>query len=147
MAASVIEQILARVKAVLLGATAAGQRVYRSRDDAFAVDELPAINIRRAGTTHDEQDLGNSVFRVAVEFTLEIHVAQAADPETAADAIHQAAHAALLADATLLTYGKASLTCTGTDLQTGTADRLATLLSAQYQLYAWAQHDNLTTFA
>jgi hypothetical protein len=139
MAASVVELILARVAAVLLaGSTAAGSRVYRARDDAFADDELPAIVIRRGAT--DGEVIGEAGERVRLEFTLAFHVAGS---ETAADALHVAAHALLLADATLASRGR-GLRCLGTEIQTDAADQPVAKLTARYQMQVFIRPGDLT---
>lgn len=131
MSASVIEQILARVKAALLNATAAGVQVYRGRQDAFAETQLPAINIKRSGSNHEP--LGDRADVVIVQFDVEHHVAATVDWETAADVLHMESHALILTDATLATLGR-GLRCTGTDAQGGDADQLIGLLTASYQI-------------
>jgi hypothetical protein len=139
MAASVVELVLARVAAVLLaGSTAAGSRVYRARDDAFADDELPAIVIRRGAT--DGEVIGEGGERVRLEFTLSFHVAGS---ETAADALHVDAHALLLAEATLASRGH-GLRCLGTEIQTDTADQPAAKLTARYQMQVFIRPGDLT---
>lgn len=141
MAASVAEQILARVQAVLLNATPAGAHVERGRDDAFGDSELPAINIRRANTGHER--LGDSGERVIVSFDLELHVATTGAWETAADALHMAAHAVLVADAPLAALGR-GLRCTGTDAQGDSADRVIGKLTARYQMQVFVRPGDLT---
>lgn len=141
MATSVAEQILARVQAVLLNATPAGAHVERGRDDAFGDSELPAINIRRASTGHDR--LGDSGERVVVSFDLELNVATQGDWETAADALHMAVHAVLVADTTLAALGR-GLRCTGTDAQGDSADRVIGKLTARYQMQVFVRPGDLT---
>jgi hypothetical protein len=130
MTASVSEQILARAKAVLIGATAAGANVERGRDDAYAPEECPAINIRRADSQHEP--LGSGVQRLTLAFDVDLF-ARGAAWETAADALHMAAHALLLADATLAGMGR-GLHCTGTEVTGDSADQPQGRLTAHYQI-------------
>lgn len=136
--ASVFEIILARAATVLLS-TSAGTRVYRARDDAFGVEELPAINLRRADTSADV--IGNSGERHVLAFSVAIHAAGAAW-ETAADAVHMQAHTALLADPTLASLGR-GLRCTGTDAQDDSADQPMGRLVATYQMQIFVRPGDL----
>lgn len=140
MAASVFELILARVAAVLLSATAAGSNVYRARDDAFAQDELPAINVRRGDTEGDVIGAGGE--RHVISFTLAFH-ARGAGWETAADALHMQAHALLMADATLAGKGR-GLRCTGSETQDDSADQPAGRLTARYQMQVFIRPGDLS---
>lgn len=140
MAASVFEMILARVQALLLGATAAGVHVYLAREDAFGADELPAINLRRENSNGDV--IGNNGERHVITFALEIHV-DGADPETQADALHMAAHALLLADATLASRGR-GLRLTATETLPASADRTVARLTARYQMQVFTRPGDLT---
>ncbi|MDI6748248.1 MAG: hypothetical protein QMD17_14010 [Rhodocyclaceae bacterium] len=141
MTASVIEQILARVHVALLGTTPASTNVYRGRDDAFDQAELPAINIRRTGTGHDR--LGDSGERISVGIELDLHVATLGNWETAADALHMAAHAVLVADAPLAALGR-GLRCDGTDAQGDSADRVIGKLTARYQMQIFVRPGDFT---
>jgi len=141
MAASVAERVLARVQAVLLNATPAGAHVERGRDDAFGDSELPAINVRRADTTHER--IGETGERVVVSFDLELNVATLGDWETAADALHMAAHAVLVVDTTLAALAR-GLRCTGTDAQGDSADRVIGRLTARYQMQVFVRPGDLT---
>ncbi|MDO9007224.1 MAG: hypothetical protein Q8S73_05370 [Deltaproteobacteria bacterium] len=142
MAASVFELILARVAAVLLaGSTAAGSNVFRARDDAFAATELPAINVRRASTSGENEDV-HDVELHQVAFTVDC-MARGAGWETAADALHMQAHALLLADATLAGLGR-HLRCTGTDTQSDSADQPAGTLTASYEMQVFIHAASLS---
>jgi hypothetical protein len=127
---SVSEQILARINFVLKGATAAGSNVERGRDDAWAPEECPAINIRRA--EGQNAPLGSGAERVLQQFDVDVF-ARGAGWETAADALHMAAHALLLADTPLSAMGN-GLRCTGTALQSDSADAPLGRLIARYQI-------------
>lgn len=142
MSASVVEQILARVQVALLAAGISGlARVERARVDAFGAADLPALNIRRGGIDHER--LGETGERLLVAFDLDHHVAVDDDWETAADALHMATHAALVADAPLAALGR-GLRCTGTDMQGDSADRVIGLLTARYQLQVFVRPGDFT---
>ena len=142
MAASVFELILARVASVLLGgSTAAGSNVFRARDDAFADTELPALNIRRANTSGESEDVHDVELHQAA-FTVAVH-ARGAAWETAADALHMQAHALLLGDATLAGLGR-PLRCTDTDSQSDSADQPAGILTASYEMQVFVHAASLS---
>lgn len=141
MAASVVEQILARVKAVLLDATDAADRVERGRVDAVAVDDQPTLNIRRIGSNEDP--LGDRGGRVLATWDIENLVAADDNWETAADALHMQAHAALAADTTLAALGR-GLRCSGTDAQGEGGERVIGKLTAHYQMQVFIRPGDLT---
>ena len=124
MATSVVENILVRVAAALTGATSALTRVYRGRADAFADDEIPALNVRRANNSEDQ--IGANGSRILVMFDVEHYIDENADWETAVDALHMQVHSVLSADTALKALGR-GLRCTGTDGQSDSADRVAGL--------------------
>lgn len=141
MAASVFELILARVKTVLAaGGTAAGTRVYRTRADAFSLAELPAISVRRIGT--DSEIAGNDIEGHSLSFGVAC-LASGSTWETTADALHMAAHALLLADATLDGYGE-GLRCVSTDSRADSAEQPAGHVEAVYQMQVFV---NPATFS
>ncbi len=142
MAASVVEQILARVAAALAGATDAGARVYRGRADAFDTEEIPALNLRRASSS--TETVGNNGARMLVEFDIE-HIVDDNNAawETAADALHMQVHGVLANDAPLATLGR-GLRCTGTDAQGDSADRVIGRLTASYQMQVFVRPGDLT---
>ena len=141
MAASVIEQILARVAAALTGTTGAGANVYRGRADAFADDEIPALNIRRASSSEDS--IGETGARIVATFDIEHHIDDLADWETAADALHMQVHAVLAADTQLAALGH-GLRCTGSDAQSDSADRVVGRLVTHYQMQVFVRPHDLT---
>lgn len=141
MAASVVEQILARVKAALLNATDAAGRVERGRPDAVAIDDQPTLNIRRVGSNEDP--MGDRGGRVLATWDIECLVAVDEDWETASDALHMQAHAVLAADATLAALGR-GLRCSGTDAQGDSAERVIGRLTAHYQMQVFIRPGDLT---
>lgn len=138
MSASVVEQILARAALCL---TSAGLVVERGRVDAFGESELPAINLRRSGTNEDV--IGANGGRLLVAFEIECHVAVTSGWETAADALHVQAHAALMSDAPLAALVR-GLRCAGTDVDGDRADREGGLLTARYQMQVFVRPGDLT---
>jgi len=126
------EQILARVKTVLIGATAAGSRVLRDRaDDLPADDELPCIVVSRAGV--DSALFGDASTRNTCTFRLICYV-KGADRDAQLDALHKAATSALLSDSLLLALGR-GFHCSGTDEpEHFSGDPTVARMSATYQL-------------
>lgn len=141
MAASVIEQILARVAAALTSTTGAGANVFRGRADAFADDEIPALNIRRADSS--EESIGATGSRIVARFDIEHHIDDLADWETAVDALHMQVHSLLAADTQLAALGH-GLRCIGTDGQSDSADRVVGRLIAHYQMQVFTRPGDLT---
>lgn len=140
MAASLIEQILSRAAAVLSGATSAGSRVYRARQDAFDQDELPAINLSRR--TSDTDSIGQGASRSLLIFEIDLHV-QGINWETAADALHMEVDALLAADTTLASLGH-GLRCGGTEMLGAVADFISGKLTARYQIQVLTRAGNFT---
>jgi hypothetical protein len=145
MSASVVEQILARVKAVLLGTTAAGNNLWRRRPTALDDGDLPAIVILRGRSDDAGGDIGNTIQQLDIDFTLECLVVANEAAETNADALHLQAHQLLMADAQLQQLGKATLRCTSTETETDAADIEAARLTAQYRISAFTAMADLTT--
>jgi hypothetical protein len=140
MSASVAEQILARVALVLTSAALA-TTVERARTDAFADSEVPALNIKRGNVSEDA--VGNNGARLVIAWIVEHHVSGVAGWETAADALHMAAHTALCSDATLASLGR-GLRCTGSDVDGDSADRVVGRLVAHYQMQVFVRPGDLT---
>lgn len=97
------EQIAARVAAVLGGATAAGSRVYRDRQDAFTREESPSVVVELVD--EDSTPLGGGVgpFRLNAvdDDTLRLAIVVAvrgAAWQQSADAVRVGAHQVLVAD-------------------------------------------------
>jgi hypothetical protein len=141
MAASVVEQILARVAAVLTDATDAEDRVERGRVDSVADDNRAALNIRR-GPSNDEP-LGERGGRLMVLWDIDHLVAVSDAWETAADALHMQVHALLAADATLAGLGR-GLRCSSTDSQGEGGERVVGRLTAHYQMQVFIRPGDLT---
>ncbi len=126
---SVIEQMLVQVQALLLGATSAGQNVTRGRADPFSREELPAINVRRAPSTHEPQGQGRD--RVTAMFDVDIEV-RGDDWETQADALHASVDE-LLTQSPVLAGLVSGLRCISTDAQAEGGDDTAGRITARYQ--------------
>lgn len=138
---SVAEQILARVQVALVtAAIVATDLVSRGREDAWGEDELPAINIIRAGD--DQQNHAERLTRHVLTFDIQ-HLAVGTAWETVADALHMQVHAVLLADAQLQAIGR-GLTCTGTEAQGASADIHTARLTAHYQIQFITRPSDLT---
>lgn len=89
------ERILARLQAVLSGATPAGARVFRSRRVALEAVELPAIVIEPGPET--TSNVGS--FTDRNELPVDIVVIARGDPfEQLTAPVEEAAHRALMAD-------------------------------------------------
>ena len=98
--ASKREQILAAVAATLAGTTGVSTRIYRSRVEAFARNEAPALVIE-AGTDTAAEEL---VSTCKIDWRLPVLVAvytRGAVPDQLADPIIISLHAKLMADRTL----------------------------------------------
>ena len=128
MAESVIERILARVKVILELELVI--MVERGREDPFDLEDLPAINLRRASSTHEA--FGGGTDRVLASWSIEINAA-GPDWETTADMLHVQAHAALSNDAALAALG-AGLRCTATDCRSESSEQIVGQLAASYQM-------------
>lgn len=130
MAASVCEQILARVNALLLDADIVGSAVHRNRRDPFSGEELPAINIKRGelDVTPHARNVDRNRFGFAVAC-----VVAGADVETAADALHVACSQALFAEGAFAGLG-VGLQLVAADNEPDEADVDVYRLTARYEI-------------
>lgn len=126
---SVTEQVLVLVKALLLGATSAGQSVDRGRVDPFSTDELPALNVRRGPT--DEAAWADGRDHVTLSFDVDAEV-RGADWETLADALQEEVYAVLKASTDLNTLVR-GLRRVSTDPTAESADGVAGRITARFQ--------------
>lgn len=141
MPASANEVLQARVHSVLLYAsTAAADRVYRGRPDAFASDEVPAVNVRRSSAQHSA--FGSNVDQAVMEFELDLQV-RGAEWETSADALHMQCHQALNADVPLRALCK-GLRCIRTEPHAEPGDQTLGRITATYQTQALVRVADLT---
>lgn len=132
---SFTESMLAAVQARLV---AAGLNAERGRVDGFALSELPAIAVRRAETTLSA--FGPGVQDQQASFELDCHTA-GADWETTADALHMAAHQALISAGV---SGLAELTCERTTPQAESGDAVHGRITATYTGRALVRQASLT---
>jgi hypothetical protein len=94
------EQILAAIKTTLDGTVQVGSRIYRSRAEAFARDEAPAIVIEPGNDTSAAEPVSSC--KIDWTFTVIIAVyTRDAIPDQAADPIIVDIHSQLMADRTI----------------------------------------------
>lgn len=141
MAASAVQQILARIGAALLGATPAGARVDADRVDAYSRDEMPALNVVRLDPEY--RAAGHDIDEITVRAAIQCYVRGAAW-RADADALHMAVHAALFADAVLHTPARA-LRCVSSTVQADPGDLAAGVLIAEYTARVIVARDDHTT--
>ena len=113
------------------------------RGDAYSIGETPCVVLRRIGTRNEIAAFENA--QATTEFDLECFVSAGEGTETAADALHLAAHAVLMADATLASLWPQHLACTGTECETDRMDREVTRLTAHYTIDSWVLQGDLST--
>jgi hypothetical protein len=96
------ESILAAIKTALAGTAGVGTRIYRSRVEAFARSECPALIIE---PINDEASIDTSLptytWRLTVRVTV---IVRGAIPDQLADSTIQSLHSKLTADLTLGGY-------------------------------------------
>ena len=100
------ETIAARIAAVLLNTTAAQERVYRDRQDAFTREESPAIIVELVDEDTTPMGGGTGPFMPGAMDDDQLRVAvtvavRNAAWQTVADTVRVQAHALLVADAQL----------------------------------------------
>ena len=129
MTASVAEQILARVYAVVQ--TVPGfSGTARGRLPALDANDLPFANVRRASSQISPES--EELSRHMVMFEIDIF-ASGASWETDADALHCDVDTAISTDANIAALSH-WLTCTGTDTQAEDAEITAGRLTARYEV-------------
>lgn len=128
--ATIREQITARMVVALLGATAAGSSVYRSRENSITRALVPAIVCMPDG----EQDQRMGQFTDRHEYVVNVAIFTRGDPwDQIADAIADVAHRTLIADAPLQALAT-DIRKISTDYESEEADRTAGTLSARYRI-------------
>lgn len=138
---SLAEQILERVRIVIeLAGTMAEDRVERNRTDTPALDAVPNVNVRRAGTALEP--FGSDVDALGLEFVAECWVS-GDDWETEADLLHLQVHDALMADGALKPLAR-SLRCVAIDSQNAAAEVPLGRLAATYRATALVSQRDLT---
>jgi hypothetical protein len=94
------EQILAAVATTLIGTTGVSTRIYRSRQDAFARNESPALVIEPGKDTPAPEPI--STCKIDWNFLLVIAVySRGAIPDQVADPVISSIHTKLMADRSL----------------------------------------------
>lgn len=123
------EQVLELVKVLLLGATGAGQSVWRGRVDPFAQEDLPALNVRRGPT--DETAWAQGQDHIALTFDIDVEV-RGADWETQADTLHEQVYDLLKGSAPLQAL-VSGLRRVSTDPTAEAGDDVAGRITARFQ--------------
>jgi len=96
------ETILAAIRTALTGTTGVGTRIYRSRVEAFARSECPALVVE---PINDEASIDTSLPTYTWRLTVRVAViVRGAVPDQLADPIVQSLHSRLTADLTLGGY-------------------------------------------
>lgn len=130
MPASLREQLLARVAAVLTSAAPGGAGVFRAREVSITRDMCPAITVLYRGAPMTERR-GPAADQHHIDFDVAIFVR--GDPwDTAADAVDVPMHQALMADGQLRAMGF-ELYRRGDDVEAEEADLTAGCLIVHYQ--------------
>ena len=118
--------------------------VVRRRVDPFEVADLPAVEILRGGVQSDAFGERTDKQTVSIRIALLVVEAQSI-AETQLDALHAAAHAALLGDAALAALCR-GLRCTGTADPEAIAlgDGNAARMECTYEAQALSRRADLT---
>lgn len=123
------EDILAAVRTALTGTSGVGTRIYRSRQEAFARDESPAIVIE---PINDQAIIETSL--PTLTWTLTVRVAvivRGTTPDQIADPIIVSAHSKLMADLTLGGYAM-DIAPQGVNFDMADADQTAGVIMCDY---------------
>jgi len=129
---STFAEQLCAVAEPVLRAGVLGATVSRRRQDAYAIEELPAIEVSRGEWSSEPyaQDIERATATVRLTFI----VADVDPAETALDALHQAAHAVLLQSPDIAALGN-RLRCTDTtEPEYAAGDPDSARMTATYQL-------------
>lgn len=124
------EQILAHIASTLAGTVQVGNRIYRSRSEAFARDEAPAIVIEPAA------DRSQTYSTCKLDWTLDVLVVvyvRGAIPDQLADPIAVDVHSQLMADRSLGNLAVDILPTT-VDYQRDKADLTSLWMVTTYQV-------------
>lgn len=123
------ENILAAVRTALTGTSGVGTRIYRSRQEAFARDESPAIVVE---PVNDQAIIETSL--PTLTWTLTVRVAvivRGTTPDQIADPIIVSAHSKLMADLTLGGYAM-DIAPQGVNFDMADADQTAGVIMCDY---------------
>jgi hypothetical protein len=141
MTASKRDQILAAITTTLAGTTGVGSRIYRSRVDAFARNESPAIVVEGGRETAE------AISDCKLDWTMDVLVAiyaRGAIPDQVADPVRTSAHTKLMADRTIGGLAM-DLVPTTIDPQLEAADQPALWMVCTYQVRYRTAITDLTT--
>jgi hypothetical protein len=123
------ENILAAVRTALTGTSGVGTRIYRSRQEAFARDESPAIVVE---PVNDQALIETSLPTLTWNLTVRIAViVRGAVPDQLADPIIVSAHSKLMADLTLGGYAM-DIAPQGVNFDMADADQSAGVIMCDY---------------
>ena len=128
------EQILAAVAAALAGTTGVGSRIFRSREDALADGEAPALVVTPGG--EDVTEIGQGLIEARLQVEVQVYArASASQPaDQAADPVCESAHLRVMANTTLggLAFDIAE---TGTEFQFDDSDRPIAWITMRYVVW------------
>ena len=136
------ESILAKIKTTLAGTTGVGTRIWRSRVQALARQESPAIVIEPIS---DSAEQNTSLPKLDWSLTVRVAVIVRGDvPDQQADATVQSLHSKLMADLTLgsLAYDVQPI---GVSFDLVEADQPAGVISCDYLVRYRTALADLTT--
>jgi hypothetical protein len=123
------ENILAAVRTALTGTSGVGTRIYRSRQQAFARDESPAIVIE---AVNDQAIIETSLPTLTWILTVRIAIiVRGSVPDQLADPIIVSAHSKLMADLTLGGYAM-DIAPQGVTFDMTDADQTAGVIMCDY---------------
>jgi len=137
------EQILAATKTNHANTTGVGTRIYRSRPEAFAKAETPAIVLEPiSDTPQDTSSFNNSV---TWEFRIRISViVRGAVPDNVADPTIESLHTKILTDPTV--GGLAiDIRPSTTSFEVLEADEPAGIVSCEFDIEYRTSYNSLTT--
>lgn len=123
------EQILTAVRTALTGTSGVGTRIYRSRQEAFARAESPAIVIE---PVNDQALIETSLPTLTWALTVRIAViVRGTTPDQLADPIVVSAHSKLMADTNLGGYAM-DIAPQGVNFDMADADQTAGVIMCDY---------------
>jgi hypothetical protein len=123
------ENILAAVRTALTGTSGVGTRIYRSRQEAFARDESPAIVVE---AVNDQAIIETSLPTLTWILTVRIAIiVRGSIPDQLADPIIVSAHSKLMADLTLGGYAM-DIAPQGVNFDMADADQSAGVIMCDY---------------
>jgi hypothetical protein len=123
------ENILAAVRTALTGTSGVGTRIYRSRQEAFARDESPAIVVE---AVNDQAIIETSLPTLTWILTVRIAIiVRGSVPDQLADPIIVSAHSKLMADLTLGGYAM-DIAPQGVNFDMAEADQTAGVIMCDY---------------